>query len=511
MIGVAARYRDRRAAVADAVLWALLSALVLLGSPIGPVALPWEWRVAALVPLAAAVVLVRALPPAALGAVAALSVLDAWFLPALFALSYLVGRHDARERRALYTFAGIVVAGTATLLVLPDAGTALRTVPLLTLSITPWLIGRHRRVQGDLVAAGWQRAVDLERRQREVAERARLRERWRIAQDMHDQLGHDLSLLAMRVGLLEVAGTRDDRVRELARELREVAQGAVERLHDVIGVLRADGGTDDGTDDVAARAPVPDDVATMVDAARRAGMAVELRRDGAEQPPEPVEQAVRLVVREALTNAGKHAPGARVRVRLRTAVDGTDVTVHTGAPPAGRPDRVRGSGSGLAALAEHTAGLGGAFDSGARDGGFVVRARFPRTGRDLPKAPPPGDAPARRSRGLAAAVVPPLAAVVVLLSLMMAYFADTTDDTVLAPGTFDGLALGQARADVAGLLPARQVAVTEVAGPPAPPGSRCEHYRTRDGDLFESDIPVHRLCFTDGRLVLKDAVSARLN
>ncbi|GAA1302433.1 histidine kinase [Saccharothrix xinjiangensis] len=495
--------------VADLVLWALLSALVLLGSPIGPVALPWEWRVAALAPLAAAVVLARALPPVALGAVAALSVLDAWFFPALFALSYLVGRNDARERQALYTFAGIVVAGTATLIVLPDAGTALRTVPLLTLSITPWLIGRHRRVQGDLAAAGWQRAMDLERRQREVAERARLRERWRIAQDMHDQLGHDLSLLAMRVGLLEVAGSQDDRVRELARELREVAQGAVERLHDVIGVLRADG----GTDDVTARAPVPDDAAAMVDAARRAGMAVELRRDGAEDLPEPVEQAVRLVVREALTNAGKHAPGARVRVRLRTAADGTDVTVHTGAPPAGRPDRVRGSGSGLTALAEHTAELGGVFDSGARDGGFVVHAWFPRTGgtrRDLPKAPPVSDVPARRSRGLTAAMAPPLAAVVVLLSLMMAYFADTTDDTVLGPGAFNSLALGQSRADVAGLLPARQVAVTEVAGPAAPPGSRCEHYRTRNGDLFESDIPVHRLCFTDGRLVLKDAVSARL-
>lgn len=493
--------------VADLALWALLSALVLLGSPIGPVALPWEWRVAALAPLAAAVVLARALPPVALGAVAALSVLDAWFFPALFALSYVVGRNDARERRALYTFAGIVVAGTATLIVLPDAGTALRTVPLLTLSITPWLIGRHRRVQGDLAAAGWQRAMDLERRQREVAERARLRERWRIAQDMHDQLGHDLSLLAMRVGLLEVAGSQDDRVRELARELREVAQGAVERLHDVIGVLRADG----GTDGVTARAPVPDDAAAMVDAARRAGMAVELRRDGAEDLPEPVEQAVRLVVREALTNAGKHAPGARVQVRLRTAADGTDVTVHTGAPTAGRPERVRGSGSGLTALAEHAADLGGVFDSGARDGGFVVHAWFPHTGRDLPKAPPVSDVPTRRSRGLAATVVPPLAAVVVLLSLMMAYFADTTDDTVLDSGTFSGLALGQARADVAGLLPARQVAVTAVTGPAAPPGSRCEHYRTRNGDLFESDIPVYRLCFTDGRLVLKDGASARLN
>jgi hypothetical protein len=323
---------------------------------------------------------------------------------------------------------------------------------------------------------------------------------------MHDQLGHDLSLLAMRMGLLEVAGGHDERVRAVAGELREVAQGAVERLHDVIGVLRADGGPDGST----GRAPVPHDVATMVDAARRAGMAVELREDGVAEAPEPVEQAVRLVVREALTNAGKHAPGARVRVRLRGSAEGIDVTVHTGAPPAGPPDDVPGSGSGLTALAEHTAELGGVFDSDARDDGFVVHAWFPhadRAGPDLPDAAGTGPP---RGRGLAAAVVPPLAAVVVLLSLMMAYFADATDDTVLRPATFDSLAVGQARADIAALLPARQVAVTAVTGPAAPQGSRCEHYRTRDGDLFESDIPVHRLCFTDGRLTQKDGVSARL-
>jgi len=500
------RRRDGRALVTDVALWAVLAAVALAGSPVGPIAVPWGWRLAALVPLAVAVGLVRVLPPAALCLAAALSMLDAWFFPALFVLSYLVGRHDTRERRALAVFAGIVVAGTATLLVLPGAGTALRTVPLLALAVTPWLAGRYRRVQRDLAAAGWQRAMDLERRQRDVAERARLRERWRIAQDMHDQLGHELSLLAMRVGLLEVAGGQDERVRQVAAELREVAQGAVERLHEVIGVLRADG----EPDGAAARAPVPDDVATMVEAARRAGMAVELRGGDAAEMPEPVEHVVRLLVREALTNAGKHAPGARVRVRLLHGTDGTEVEVVNGAPPAGPPDFVPGGGSGLAALAEHTAELGGTFDSGARDGGFVVRAVIPHAD---PVTPPPHSAMWRRwwgRQGPATAVVVPLAAVVVLLGLMMAYFADTTEQAVLAPRTFAGLTLGQQRSELAELLPDNQVAVTGVGGPAVPAGARCEYYRTRNGDLFESDIPVFRLCFTDGRLTAKDEVSGRL-
>lgn len=502
----ATRLRDRRALVTDLVLWMVLSVVVLGGSPIGPVALPWGWRVAALVPLAAAVALVRVLPPVSLCLVAALCVLDAWFFPTLFVLSYLVGRHDSHERRALAVFAGIVVASTAVLLVLPGAGTAVRTVPLLALAITPWLVGRYRRVQRDLAAAGWQRAMDLERRQREVAERARLRERWRIAQDIHDQLGHELSLLAMRVGLLEVTGGQDERVRQMAGELREMAQAAVERLHDVIGVLRAD----DEPGAVADRTPVPDDVATMVGAARRAGMAVVLRGDHAAAVPEPVEHVVRSVVREALTNASKHAPGATVRVGLRHGAMDTEVEVANGAPPAGPPEAVPGGGTGLGSLAERIDELGGIFESGARDDGFAVRAVIPHAAPATSSPRQPSSRARWNRQGLATAAIMPLAAVVVLIGLMMAYFADTTEDAVLDPGTFAGFELGQRRSELVDLLPAKQVVVTEIRGPAAPAGARCEHYRTRDGDLFESDIPVFRICFTDGLLTAKDEVSARL-
>lgn len=507
MVRLTARLRDRRALIADLVLWVVLSAVVLGGSPIGSVALSWGWRVAALVPLAAAVALVRVLPPVSLCLVAALCVLDAWFFPALFVLSYLAGRHDSRERQALAVFAGIVVASTAVLLVLPGAGPVVRTVPLLALAVTPWLVGRYRRVQGDLAAAGWQRALDLERRQREVAERARLRERWRIAQDIHDQLGHELSLLAMRVGLLEVAGGQDEQVRRVAGELREVAQAAVERLHDVIGVLRTD---DEPVGGAADRTPVPDDVATMVGAARKAGMTVVLRGDHGAAVPEPVEHVVRSVVREALTNASKHAPGATVRVGLRHGDMDAEVEVVNGAPPAGPPEAVPGGGSGLGSLAERIAELGGVFESGARDGGFAVRAVIPHAATATPSPREPSSRAWWRPRGLVTAAIVPLAAVVVLVGLMMAYFADTTEETVLTPGAFAGLELGQRRSELAGLLPAKQVVVTEIRGPAVPAEARCEHYRTRDGDLFESDIPVFRLCFTGGLLTVKDQVTARL-
>ncbi|OLR93177.1 sensor histidine kinase [Actinokineospora bangkokensis] len=481
-----ARSRDRRALLAAAASWVSASALVLAGAPIGPLPLPWWWRVTLIVPLAAAILLVRVLPVASLVAVAALSLLDAWFLAPLLVLSYVVGRGDARERRVVTAFGAVLLSGVVALRLLP--GVVPQVVVLLAVPVVPWLLGRHQRVQRDLAAAGWLRAREVERRQREVAERARVRERWRIARDMHDRLGHDLSLLALRVGVLEVAGEGDERVRRLAGELREVAQGAVERLHEVIGVLRAPADEPDAT---------PEDVPAMVDAVRAAGMDVVFAVDGRVDLPEDGERALRLVVREALTNAAKHAPGSSVHVQLRGTAGAVEVAVRTSAPPV-PVTSAPGNGSGLVALTDQVADFGGEVEFGPSGGGFEVRAVVPR-GLPTPEPLPTG-------RRLVSPLFVPVAGTAVLLGAMMVYFADATEDAVMAPDVYQGLRLGQTRDEIAGLLPEQQVAVT-VGSPPA--GVVCEHYRTRNGDLFESDIPVYQLCFTQGRLTAKDDVQAR--
>ncbi|MFF2437284.1 histidine kinase [Streptomyces sp. NPDC058107] len=72
----------------------------------------------------------------------------------------------------------------------------------------PWFVGRFWRQYQELIRAGWERAEHLEREQRLVAEQARLLERARIAQDMHDVLGHDLSLIALSAGALKLAPGR---------------------------------------------------------------------------------------------------------------------------------------------------------------------------------------------------------------------------------------------------------------------------------------------------------------
>ncbi|MFD1324999.1 histidine kinase dimerization/phosphoacceptor domain-containing protein [Micromonospora sonneratiae] len=81
-------------------------------------------------------------------------------------------------------------------------------LPLLGSAVLPWLIGRYVRLRADLAEAGWRHAKQLERERRLVVRELRLRERARIARDMHDSLGHELSLAAMRTGAAAGPGRR---------------------------------------------------------------------------------------------------------------------------------------------------------------------------------------------------------------------------------------------------------------------------------------------------------------
>ncbi|MFE9787269.1 LuxR C-terminal-related transcriptional regulator [Nocardia salmonicida] len=174
----------------------------------------------------------------------------------------------------------------------------------------PWSAGRFRRQQAELLAAGAERVTHLEQEQRLIAERAELRERTRIAADIHDSLGHDLALIALRAGALELAGDLSEQNQQAAAELRAAAATATDRLRETIGVLRRAGPIE----------PHIEHASTVVDNARSAGMVVTTQGfDGVSLPPH-VERTVAYIVRESLTNAARHAPGAEVVIRVeRTA------------------------------------------------------------------------------------------------------------------------------------------------------------------------------------------------
>ncbi|MGP3918329.1 sensor histidine kinase [Nonomuraea sp. 10N515B] len=276
--------------------------------------------------------------------------------PFIMWYAYLTGRRLIRTWPALAAFGLITAVGMGVVLAMGgDLALWVSMVTgLLGTYLVPYLMGLLRR-----------RLLQQRRQARLSAEaQARLRERARIARDMHDSLGHDLALIAVRAAGLELAPGLDPRQVKAAGELRVAAADATERLRQIIGLLREDA-------DASPLSPVDEDVAELVRRARDSGMAITLDLDGG-----PVPGLARAVVQEGLTNAAKHAPGAAVRVTVAPH----RVSVRNG-PPRSRPS-ARPGGLGLAGLRERVRLMGGTLTAGPAAGGFELAVELPRTGEE---------------------------------------------------------------------------------------------------------------------------------
>jgi signal transduction histidine kinase len=156
--------------------------------------------------------------------------------------------------------------------------------------------------------------------------------------------------------------------------IRDLANDALHDLRGVLGVLR-----DPETGELAS-APQPTwaDLPALVDQAREAGVHVELsdRLTGAEQVPDVVGRTLYRIVQEGITNAGKHAPGATIRVEVTGSPDdGVEIVLRN--PLGFGPTRTPGSGLGLVGLAERAELRGGRLQ-GRREGRqFVLRGWIP--------------------------------------------------------------------------------------------------------------------------------------
>jgi signal transduction histidine kinase len=235
-------------------------------------------------------------------------------------------------------------------------------------------VGAYVGARHDLVVALRERAARAEADQELRTEQARLAERARIAREMHDVLAHKVSLIALQAGALEVqAAPTPAQVTASAELIRATAGEAMDDLREVLGVLRADPADRSDVVPPAQR----DDIVSVVEASRRAGMQVELRLDVGEMP-DALARTVHRVVREGLTNVHKHARGAATLVTV-TADEGREICVEVvNRRPVGGGSLLPGSGVGLLGLAERVDLLGGTLDSGAcPDGGWHVRARLP--------------------------------------------------------------------------------------------------------------------------------------
>ncbi|MFJ2182602.1 sensor histidine kinase [Streptomyces anulatus] len=294
-------------------------------------------------------------------------------------------------------------------------------VVFLTLAVVPALVGRYRDQRRRLLGALWQNNEQLRREQAMVAREARLLERNRIAHDMHDSLGHQLALISVHAGALQVDPELTGNQREAVRILRGASVTAMVELRAAVGVLHDEaeyreqqneqqyqghqshqgnqGETsygeygEYGEHQGRRRQPVGGDASVpyaprttaaidgLVESSRGAGTAVSLDRSGVRGPLAPAaDHEAYRIVQEGLTNAHKHAPGAPIRLALRYEPDSLVVEVTNGPVPGGAPEvppEISG-GQGLKGLRERVGRVGGMVHTGpTEDGGFRIAGMLP--------------------------------------------------------------------------------------------------------------------------------------
>lgn len=225
-----------------------------------------------------------------------------------------------------------------------------------------------------------ERAERAEAQQRMLAEQARLAERAQIAREMHDVLGHRVSLIALHAGGLELQPDLRPEVAETAAVIRRAARQALEELRQVIGVLRDDV-AGDGDRSTPAPLPTLSDIPRLVEESRRAGTKVRLDIDVPDEPaPGTLGRDAYRVVQEGLTNVHRYAAGAAVTVTVRGGPGaGLRVSIRNPLPVAALAPRP--GGRGLVGLVERVELSGGTLAHGPTGSGeFAVDAVLPWPG-----------------------------------------------------------------------------------------------------------------------------------
>jgi signal transduction histidine kinase len=284
---------------------------------------------------------------------------------------------------------GLVGVGALNVALLEANGGLFSPVALM-ITIGPWIAGRivgSRRRLADQLRA---RNAELLAEQEAYAAEAVRYERSRIAAELHDVVGHAMSLMVVQAGAGQRApgddGERAMAALELVAEAAREAQAEMSALTALLDGDQPDPAPNGAPDCAPAGLDL---VGELVRQARAVGLEVtyHLASDDAHVDARSAEVAGRLVT-EALTNALKHAPGAPVAVDVRAAAGELAVTVENGAAQ-GTPSGLEhaGGGYGLAGMRDRVASRGGQFTAGpAADGGWRVHAVLPAP-RDGPALP----------------------------------------------------------------------------------------------------------------------------
>jgi len=209
----------------------------------------------------------------------------------------------------------------------------------------------------------------------ERLEQMREQERTRIARELHDVVGHSVSVMTVQASAARrLLRPHQEKEREALLVVEQTGREALAEMRKMVGVLRR-------PEEAPALAPQPslEHLDRLVEHARERGLPVVLRIEGSPEPlPAGVDLTAYRLVQEGLTNAIKHARASRADVLVRYGDGEVEVSVLDDGPGGGDGG---GGGHGLVGMRERVAVYGGELEAGPRaEGGYALRARLPVQG-----------------------------------------------------------------------------------------------------------------------------------
>jgi signal transduction histidine kinase len=225
---------------------------------------------------------------------------------------------------------------------------------------------------GDSLRTRAAQTAELERNREALAQQAVEREHLRIARELHDSVGHSLSVMVLYSGAAERNLNQDpDRARNLIGTVIDSGREALEEMDQMVRILRNEAPRSSGLDAVDA----------LADEFRGLGLAVEVHTAGEPRSvPDAVDQAAFRLIQEALTNTLKHASASSAEVWINYGPDSLTVGVFDDGIGCSNAEALASGRHGLVGMRERVLALGGRLTAGPRPGGagFLVEATLPR-------------------------------------------------------------------------------------------------------------------------------------
>jgi signal transduction histidine kinase len=287
------------------------------------------------------------------------------------AAAYLLG--NARNRRQAQAGLPVIIVCTTVIVGRDPKRSAGEFVFVLGLFTVTWVAGYVLRQRTSQSEAAVRRAARLEMQQEENARQAIAEERARIARELHDVVGHCVSVMTVQASAVRrVLTAEQDEEREALMSVEKVGREALAEMRRLVGILREPSASPD-----MAPPPTLRDLDVLVSHARTSGLCVRVTVEGdLTDLPASIDLTAYRIVQEGLTNTIRHAHANTAQVRIRHRAGGLDLEISDDGIGlnGGRPS----TGHGLLGMKERVEVFGGRLEVGpCAAGGYRLRARLP--------------------------------------------------------------------------------------------------------------------------------------